>query len=88
MTAKKTTKANGDKAFWVQLGVDFGATKQLAKDTNKALEKFIINDFAHMSEKVDSIDNRLNKVITKVAVIFALGTALIITANILIRIFF
>ena len=89
MVSKKTTKtvANGDKAFWVKLGIDFGATKQLAKDTNAKIDKFISNDFLHMNEKVDSIDNKVNKVVTKVAVIFAVGTALIIIANILVRIF-
>lgn len=88
MSGTKTTKANGDKAFWVKLGIDFGATKQLAKDTNVKIDKFISNDFAHLDEKVDSIDNKVNKVTNKVAIIFGIGTFLIIIANILVRVFF
>jgi len=85
---EKRTVANGDKAFWVKLGIDFGATKQLSKDTNKKLDRFISNDFSHLDEKVDTLDNKVDKVTTKVAIIFSVGTALIIVANILVKIFF
>lgn len=86
MTAKKTVKANGDKQFWVRLGVDFGKTSQLAEDTSKHLTHFIENDFLHLSKKVDDILDRVQRNTTRHAVIAAIATFLIITATILSRV--
>ena len=68
-----------DKKFWIQLGQDFGETKQLSKSTNKRLEDFIGNDFKHLDEKVDSLK-------TKVAWIVGIISALTFVGNVLLRV--
>ena len=68
-----------DKQFWIQLGQDFGETKQLSQDTSNKLEKFITNDFKHLDKKVDKLS-------AKVAWIVGGISALAVAINILVRI--
>lgn len=68
-----------DKKFWIQLGQDFGETKQLSKSTNKRLENFISNDFKHLEEKVDGL-------VTKVAWVVGVISALTLVGNVLLRV--
>ncbi len=68
-----------DKQFWIQLGQDFGETKQLSISTCKALEKFIGNDFKHLDEKVDKLG-------VKVAWIVGAISALTLIGNVLLRV--
>jgi len=68
-----------EKQFWIQLGQDFGETKQLSQDTSIKLEKFITNDFKHLDEKVDKLG-------VKVAWIVGIISALTLVGNALIRV--
>lgn len=53
---------NNNKEFWVQLGMDLGKSIESSQRTEGKLDRFISNDFKHLSNKVD-------KIATKVAVI-------------------
>lgn len=75
-----------DKKFWIQLGQDFGETKQLSKSTNKRLENFISNDFKHLGETVDKIDNRVGKLSVKIAWIVGVISGLTLVGNVLLRV--
>lgn len=67
-----------DKKFWIQLGQDFGETKQLSQDTKDRLENFICNDFKHLAERV-------NKLGAKVGWIVGVISALTLIGNVLLR---
>jgi len=75
-----------DKKFWMDIGVKLGRSLECSQKVEQKLNKFIDNEHKHMAEKVDIIDEKVNKIAVKVAWIAGAFFVLTIVVNILIRI--
>lgn len=75
-----------DKKFWMDIGVKLGQSLECSRNVEQKLEKFIENEHKHVVDKVDLIDEKVNKIVTKVAwIVGTIGGAVVI-ADILLRV--
>lgn len=77
---------DNDKKFWMDIGVKLGQSLECSQNVEQKLTKFIENEHAHLVDKLDSVDKKVNKIATKTAWVVGAISTLTVGIHILIRV--